>query len=70
MNAESHYRAIVERAGATFVDIRNGSVRFKDGPSGGEVISLYVFSLRSVKDVLLALKARREKLSVDVWSNL
>jgi hypothetical protein len=60
MNGELHYKTLVERAGALFVGVSNGSVIFRSGP-GEANISLYQFALRSEKDVQLAVKNYRER---------
>jgi hypothetical protein len=49
----------VSEAGAEYIGVCDGSVRFRD-PETGVVLSLYTHALRSVEDVRLALKASRE----------
>jgi hypothetical protein len=61
-----HIRDLVERAGAVYIGVTGDCVQFAAQP-GGAVISLYLFACRSIEDVRLALKAERERLSVDVW---
>jgi hypothetical protein len=54
-----NYRQFVEDAGAELVGVKNGTVYFLD-PQDRARLSLYVHALRSVDDVVLALKAHRE----------
>jgi hypothetical protein len=53
------FKEIIENAGARYIGTADGVVYFSDCESG-HVLRLYCHALRSVDDVLLALKASRE----------
>ena len=59
-------KLVVERAGAEFVGIENGSVLFRANASS-PTCKLYPYALKSTEDVLLALKAQRERQKEAQW---
>jgi hypothetical protein len=60
------FKLIVERAGAEFVGIENGSVLFRAN-ARSRTCKLYPYALKSTEDVLLALKAQRERQKESMW---
>ena len=58
-------REVIERAGAVYLGVKDGSVRFRD-PETDSVLSLYIFACRTTEDVELALKSAREPQPVAI----
>lgn len=55
----SNAEKLVLEGGGEYLGLRGGNVRFRD-PQTGAVLTLYVYALRTVHDVRLALKSARE----------
>jgi hypothetical protein len=63
---EAYFRVLIERAGAKFFGLKNNAVLFRENERS-PVCSLYPFALKSVGDILLALKSEREKQRAAMW---
>lgn len=60
------YREVVEAAGGIFVGIQTGGAQdmvLFQGEIGGSTISLYLSACRSVADVEMAIKSKREQMA-------
>jgi hypothetical protein len=60
------FRALIERAGAEFCGVKDGSILFR-ADVNSQVCSLYPTAIHSTQDILLALKAEREKQAAAQW---
>jgi hypothetical protein len=60
------FRALVERAGAELVGVKDGEILFRAN-ADSPICKLYPYAIRSVVDIQLALKNAREKQMASAW---
>ena len=60
------FKLMIQRVGAEFVGIQDGSILFRSGPDE-PVCSLYPTAIRSAIDIELAIKSARERKKAAMW---
>lgn len=73
MNAETEtavwaetFKLMIERAGAGLVGVKDGEILFRAN-AGSPICKLYLYAIRSIVDIQLALKNAREKQQASAW---